>query len=88
MTAVLIRDVLIVTHDEVPFHGWITVENDQIAAIGRGHRDAQAGQSVIEGAWRGLAARLRQHPRPLAFEPHPRQRRGPSARRLDPGDRA
>ena len=49
MTAVLIRDVLIVPHDEVPFHGWITVENDQIAAIGRGHRDAQAGQSVIEG---------------------------------------
>ena len=49
MTAVLIRDVLIVPHDEMPFHGWVTVQDSHIAEVGRGQRDAQAGQSIIEG---------------------------------------
>ena len=49
MTAVLFRDVLIVPHDETPFHGWLTIEDDVIAAVGRGQRDPHVGQSVIEG---------------------------------------
>ena len=33
----------------MPFHGWVTVQDSHIAEVGRGRRDAQAGQSVIEG---------------------------------------
>ena len=49
MTSVLIRDVLIVPHDDMPFHGWVTVQDSYITGVGRGRRDAQNGQSVIEG---------------------------------------
>jgi 5-methylthioadenosine/S-adenosylhomocysteine deaminase len=49
MTAVLIRDVLIVSPGETPFHGWVTVADSHIAEVGHGHRDALPGQSVIEG---------------------------------------
>jgi len=34
---------------ETPFHGWVEVLGGKIAAVGRGHRDAGPGQSVIEG---------------------------------------
>ena len=49
MTAVLIRDVLIVRHGEMPFHGWVTVQDSHIAAVGHGYQEAQSGQTVIEG---------------------------------------
>ena len=49
MTALLIRDVLIVSPGETPFHGWVTVADSHIAEVGHGHRDALPGQFVIEG---------------------------------------
>jgi 5-methylthioadenosine/S-adenosylhomocysteine deaminase len=49
MTALLIRNVLIVSPGETPFHGWVTVLDSYIAEVGRGQRDALPGQSVIEG---------------------------------------
>ena len=49
MTTVLIRDVLVVPHNEMPFYGWVTVQDSYITAVGRGRREAQNGQSVIEG---------------------------------------
>ena len=55
MTAVLIRDVLIVPPSgEMPFHGWVTVDHGKIEAVGSGDRAAGAGQYVIEGAGAAL----------------------------------
>jgi len=46
----LLRDVLVVPPlGETPFQGWVEVFGGKIAAVGRGRRDAGAGQSVIEG---------------------------------------
>lgn len=57
MNAVLIRDVLIVPPlGEMPFHGWVAVNDGTIAAVGRGHREADAGQSVVEGGGAALLA--------------------------------
>ena len=55
MSAVLIRDVLIVPPSgEMPFHGWVTVDDGKIADVGRGRREPDAGQSVIEGGGAAL----------------------------------
>jgi hypothetical protein len=46
----LIRDVLIVPPlGEMPFDGWVEVVDDQIAAVGRGRREPNAGQAVAIG---------------------------------------
>jgi 5-methylthioadenosine/S-adenosylhomocysteine deaminase len=46
----LIRDVLIVPPlGEMPFDGWVEVVDDRIATVGRGRREPDAGQSVVEG---------------------------------------
>ena len=46
----LIRDLLIVPPlGESPFDGWVEIVDDKIAAVGRGRRQAGAGQAVIEG---------------------------------------
>ena len=46
----LIRDVLIVPPlGESPFDDWVEIVDDKIAAVGRGRRQAGAGQAVIEG---------------------------------------
>jgi 5-methylthioadenosine/S-adenosylhomocysteine deaminase len=51
----LIRDALIVPSlGEMPFDGWVEVVDDRITAIGRGRREASAGQTVIEGAGNAL----------------------------------
>ena len=55
MSAVLIRDVLIVPPSgEMPFHGWVVVDQGKIAGVGSGHRETDAGQSVIEGGGAAL----------------------------------
>ena len=38
----------------MPFHGWVTVDDGKIAAIGRGRHEAVDGQSVIEGGGAAL----------------------------------
>jgi 5-methylthioadenosine/S-adenosylhomocysteine deaminase len=55
MTAVLIRDVLIVpSFGEMPFHGWVAVDHGKIAGVGRGRREPDADQSIIEGGGAAL----------------------------------
>jgi 5-methylthioadenosine/S-adenosylhomocysteine deaminase len=54
MSPTLIRDVLIVSRGETPFHGWVAVDGTMIASIGRGHRERETGQSVIEGGGAAL----------------------------------
>jgi 5-methylthioadenosine/S-adenosylhomocysteine deaminase len=50
MNPALIRDVLVVPPPgEMPFHGWVAVDEGKIAAVGRGHREADNGQPIIEG---------------------------------------
>jgi imidazolonepropionase-like amidohydrolase len=39
---------------ESPFDGWVEIVDDKIAAVGRGRRQAGAGQAVIEGGGRAL----------------------------------
>ena len=39
---------------EMPFHGWVAVDDGKIADVGRGRREADAGQSVIEGGGAAL----------------------------------
>jgi 5-methylthioadenosine/S-adenosylhomocysteine deaminase len=41
--------MIVVPHNDMPLHGWVTVQDSYITAIGRGRRDAQNRQSVIEG---------------------------------------
>jgi 5-methylthioadenosine/S-adenosylhomocysteine deaminase len=51
----LIRDVLIVSPlGEAPFDGWVEIVDDKISSVGRGRRQAGAGQSVIEGSGSAL----------------------------------
>jgi 5-methylthioadenosine/S-adenosylhomocysteine deaminase len=51
----LIRDVLIVPPlGEVPFDGWVEIVDDRITAVGRGRRDPDAGEVVIEGGGNAL----------------------------------
>jgi len=53
----LIRDVLIVPPaGEAPFDGWVEIVDDEIAAVGRGHRQAYTGQAVIAGGGNALIA--------------------------------
>ena len=55
MSPTLIRDVLILPPPgEMPFHGWVTVEDGKVADVGRGRRDADNGQSIIEGGGAAL----------------------------------
>jgi cytosine/adenosine deaminase-related metal-dependent hydrolase len=55
MSPALIRDVLIVPPPgEMPFHGWVTVDDGKIAAIGRGRHEAVDGISIIEGGGAAL----------------------------------
>jgi 5-methylthioadenosine/S-adenosylhomocysteine deaminase len=50
MNSGLIRDVLVVPPiGEMPFRGWVAIDEDTIAGVGRGDREADAGQFVIEG---------------------------------------
>jgi 5-methylthioadenosine/S-adenosylhomocysteine deaminase len=50
MNLVLIRDVLVVPPDgEMPFHGWVEVDDGKIAGVGSGQREADIEQSIIEG---------------------------------------
>ena len=54
MNSGLIRDVLVVPPiGEMPFRGWVAINDDRIAGVGRGDREAEAGQFVVEG--RGAA---------------------------------
>jgi 5-methylthioadenosine/S-adenosylhomocysteine deaminase len=51
----LIRDVLIVSPlGEAPFDGWVEIVDDKISSVGRGRRQAGAGQAVIEGSGSAL----------------------------------
>jgi len=51
----LIRDALIVPPaGESPFEGWVEIAGDEIAALGRGHRQARTGQAVIAGGGNAL----------------------------------
>ena len=55
MNLVLIRDVLIVPPlGEMPFHGWVAVDDGKIAGVGRGLREADSNQSTIEGGGAAL----------------------------------
>jgi 5-methylthioadenosine/S-adenosylhomocysteine deaminase len=54
MSGMLIRDVLMVPPGEMPFHGWVAVDGTRIASLGKGHREANSGQSVIEGSGAAL----------------------------------
>ncbi len=55
MKPLLFRDVLVVPPlGETPFHGWVAVDDGKIAGVGRGPREADAGQSVIEGGGAAL----------------------------------
>src|SRR3979411_159014 len=55
MNLVLIRDVLIVPPlGEMPFHGWVAVDDGKIAGVGRGLREADSSQSTIEGGGAAL----------------------------------
>ena len=55
MNSALIRDVLIVPPPgEMPFHGWVTVEDGKVADLGRGRRDGDNDQSTIDGGGAAL----------------------------------
>jgi 5-methylthioadenosine/S-adenosylhomocysteine deaminase len=55
MSSVLIRDVLIVPPGgEMPFHGWVEVDDGTLAKVGNGYREKDAGQTVIEGGGAAL----------------------------------
>jgi 5-methylthioadenosine/S-adenosylhomocysteine deaminase len=55
MNCVLIRDVLVVPPlGEMPFGGWVAINDDRIASVGPGYREADLGQSVIEGGGAAL----------------------------------
>jgi len=57
MSAILIRDVLVIPpRGETPFHGWVAVDGDRIAGVGSGRREAQPGQTLVDGGGAALLA--------------------------------